>query len=161
MGPSPAKVLPYMHIRPWWHSGTKLCPISSLLHDFFPSDKWAPFLPKLFHTSYCLLFSSSLVEQWDPVMPNYFPTCKFIPAGTVGPTSAIYFFPTSRFFPYWYSEIRLLSSSSLVVQWDPVLPNYLPKCKFILGGTVRPTSALILPCFTISSLLVQWDLPPL
>ena len=29
------------------------------------------------------------------------------------------------------------------------------------GGTVRPTSALILPYFTNSSLLVQWALPPL
>ena len=54
-----------------------------------------------------------------------------------------------------------LFSSSLVVQWDPGLPYYFPTCKFIRGGTVGPNSNLFLPFFTISSLVVQWALPPL
>ena len=62
---------------------------------------------------------------------------------------------------------------SLVVQWD------LPPLYFLLSGTVGPSraklpymhivpgdtvgliAALILPYFTISSLLAQWDMSPL
>ena len=62
--------------------------------------------------------------------------------------------------PWWYSGTCLLFSSSLVAQWDPVLPYYFPTCKFIRGGTVGPNSNLFLPYFTISSLVVQWEVLP-
>ena len=101
---------------------------------------------------------SSLVHpQWDQPLPNFLPTCKFVPGFTVGPTPAPvlpYFTVSSK----WHSGTCLLSSSSLEVQWDPPLPNFFPACNFIHGGTVGPTPALVLPYFTISSLVAQWDL---
>ena len=93
-------------------------------------------------------------------MSIFFSTCKFVPGNIVRPTLAPvlpYFTVSSK----WHSGTCLLSSSSLVVQWDPPLPNFFPACNFIHGGTVGPTPALVLPYFTISSLVAQWDLPPL
>ena len=97
-----------MQIRPLWHSWTHSCPSTFIIHNFFPN-------------------------------------------GRVGPTSSL-------FLKYWYSETCLLSSSSLVVMWDPPLPNVFPTCKFIPCGTVMSIPAQLLPYFTISSLVAQWDL---
>ena len=152
-----------MQFHPWWHSGTHSCPSSSLLHDFFPSDTVGPtsslVLP-WWHSETYIISSSSLVLQLDPAQPIFFPTCKFVSGGTVRPIPAkllLYFTISSK----WHSGARLLSSSFLVVQWDPPLPNFFPACNFIHGGTVGPTPALVLPYFTISSLVAQWDLHPL
>ena len=97
--------------------------------------------------------------QLDPVLPIFFPTYKFVPSDTVGPIPAK-LLPYFTISPKWHSGTCLLCSSSLVVQWGPPLPNFFPTCKFIPGGTVGLTPALVLPYFTISFLVVQWDLPP-
>ena len=189
-----------MQFYPWWHSGTHSCPSSSLLHNFFPSGTVGPAFLLLLsqwysRTNPCQTSSLhsylSLVAQWDSFMPWFFPTSKFypywhsgtkvfptykfVPGGTMRPIPA-------KFLPYftmssivtqtclldsssivvqWDPPLPnlfptcLLSSSSQVVQWDPVLPNYLSTCKFIHGGTVEPNSTTFLPYFTISFLVAQ------
>ena len=138
MAPSPAKLLPYMQIHPWWHRETHLCPNSSLLHDFFPSGTVGPassLVPSQWYsgTQSCKTTSqhanSSLVGQWDPPLPNFFPTSQFLPSGTVGPASfqvppsgtmgpiPAKLLPYMQIYPFWHSETCLLSSSCLVVQW--------------------------------------------
>ena len=123
-------------VPPKWYSGTQSCQTTSL------------------HAN------SSLVAQWDPPLPN--------------------FFPTSQFLPLWHMGNCLFSSSPPVVQWDPSLPSFFPTCKCIPSGTMGPTPAQILPYFmrpvsslvlpywysgpcllSSSSLVIQWDLPPL
>ena len=138
-----------MQIHPWWHSGIHPCPTSSLLHNFF------------------------LLAQWD-LLPLWFPDrvgprpVKFVPGDTYPRSSLLHNFfssdtvglTSSLVFPYWYSGTCFLFSSSLVVQLDPALPNFFPTCKFVPADTVGPTPSLVCPYFTISSLMVQWDLPP-
>ena len=134
VGPSPAKLLPYMQIHPWWHCGTHLCPISSLFHKFFcsgtvgpasslfpPNDKVGPSPAKLL--PYFMI--SSLVVQWG------LPTILFRPSDTMGPSLAkihIYI----QIHPWWHSGIHLCSTYSL-------LHNFFP------SGTMGPASFLVLP----------------
>ena len=131
VGPTPAKLLPCMQFHPWWHSGNHSCPSSSLLHDFFPSGTVGPTSSPV----------SSLVVQWDPPLPNFFPACNFIHGGTVGTTPAK-LLPCMQFHPWWHSGTHFCPSSSLlhVAQWD------LPPLWFLPSGTVGPTPAKLLPC---------------
>ena len=128
VGPIPAKLLPYLTISPKWHSGT------------------------------CLLSSSSLVVQWGPPLPNFFPTCNFIPGGTVGLTLALVlpYFTIYFLVVQWDLPPCYFSPSGTVGPTPAKLPNYM---QIRPSGTVGPIYALVLHYFTISSLVVQWDLP--
>ena len=163
MGPSPAKLLAYMHIRPRWHSGTHSCPSSSLLHNFFPSGPVGP------ASSLVPLYSGTVgptpaklpymqIRHWWCSGSYSYPRTSllnnFFPSGTVGPVSSLVF-------PYWYSGTWILTSSSLVIQWDLALPNFFPTWKFVPGDAVGPIPALVFPYFMISFLVLQWDPPPL